>query len=148
VRRFIPDIPLGFLFFSKSGPPRLVQALLRRLRLIMQNQQVRMCAWHNGVRTAFIIAEFHEHGTVLKRLNDRADLSARQAVRRVVRQERHGVEQRRLRNIIGVHHSTEHVANRGASSPARMIQKVLIMAFQSCRAMVIHVPTSAHRIAL
>jgi hypothetical protein len=46
----------------------------------------------------------------------------------MVRQQRNHVQQRRLANVVRIHHSTQHVTNRGVSSPARMSHKLLITA--------------------
>lgn len=75
-----------------------------------------------------VIAELDQHGVVVERLDDRADLPTLKPLRRMIAEQRHEVEDGGLTAIFGLwssHHSTQQVTNRGISSPARTIQMVL-----------------------
>ena len=94
----------------------------------MKDKKLPGTARNDGVRSAGIVAEFNKHRIFWKRFDNSADLPPRETFRRMVRQQRNHVQQRRLANVVRIHHSTQHVTNRGVSSPARMSHKLLITA--------------------
>jgi hypothetical protein len=58
----------------------------------MKQKQIGDRARDNRIRLAVIVAEFHQDGIVLKKLNNRTDLTAQNAVRGQVRQQRYHIE--------------------------------------------------------
>jgi hypothetical protein len=104
----------------------------------MQDQQVRSRAGYDRIGTSFVVTELHEQGRLVKLFDDRANLPTRKPLLGKVREQCYGVQKGRpvaLRAVRRCHHSTQHVTNLGASSPARTIQIVLTIALFRCRSM-------------
>ena len=94
----------------------------------MQDQQRRGRTWHHSVRTAVIVAEFHENGGRIKQIDNGSDLAASQPLLRPIHQQGNNVQQNRLFERC-VHHLTQHVTNRGGPDPAGDSQRVLTTAY-------------------
>ena len=93
----------------------------------MQDQKRRGRTWHHGVRTAVIVAEFHENGCWIEQIDNGSDLAARQPLLRQFHQEGNNIQQSRLFERC-VHHFTQHVTKRGGPDPAGESPSVLTTA--------------------
>ena len=62
------------------------------LRHVVQHEQLRTGARRDGVGTALIVAELHQHRVVVERLDDRADLTPGKPVRRNIGQRRNDTQ--------------------------------------------------------
>src|SRR5262249_29166280 len=105
-----------------------------------EDKQILPPAGLDRVNATLIVAELDEQCLAVKLLNDRANLPACKALLGKVRQQRHHVRKGRpfvLRVFFRLHHSTQHVMNRGALSPVRTIQMVPTTSSFSCRLMAV-----------
>ncbi len=93
----------------------------------MQDQQRGGRTWHHSVRTAVIVAEFHENGCRIEQIDNGSHLAASQPLLRQIHQQGNNVQQNRLFERC-VHHFTQHVTNRGGPDPAGESQRVLTTA--------------------
>src|SRR5690348_15577289 len=104
------------------------------LRNIVQDQQVAVLTRRNGVSTPLIVTELDQQRRVVQLLNHGANLPARKSLGGNVRQQCHHIKQRWFfipHVTICRHHSTQHVTNRGRSSPRTALLRWRLMVTSS-----------------